>query len=170
MVSSPQVMGGLDWLEEVPNPEKSDFGFVEFMRGIDAIVMGRKTFEKVLTFGSWPYDKIVYVLSHGMVEVPKELKNKVEIISGNPKRLVNQLKEMGHQNLYIDGGITIQNFLDEDLIDEMIITRVPVLLGDGIPLFGKLSQRLYFIHKKTEVLNNILAKSYYSRREQNEGV
>lgn len=155
--------GGLDWLDEIPNPEKSDFGYAEFMSGIDAIVMGRKTFEKVLTFDFWPYDKPVYALSTSMTDVPKELENKVRTISGKPKELVNQLKELGHQNLYIDGGITIQGFLEEDLIDEMIITRVPVLLGNGLPLFGKLTRRLYFSHKRTEFLNEILTKSYYTR-------
>ena len=155
--------GGLDWLNEIPNSEKSDFGYAEFMRGIDAIVMGRKTFEKILAFDAWPYDIPVYVLSKSKISTPDELDDKVEIITGNPKKVVDQLNELGHQNLYIDGGITIQGFLEEDLIDKMIITRVPVLLGEGIPLFGKLTQRLYFKHEKTEFLNEILSKSYYTR-------
>jgi dihydrofolate reductase len=155
--------GGLDWLDDIPNPEKSDFDYADFMSGIDAIVMGRKTFEKVLTFDFWPYNKPVYVLSRSTVDVPKELENKVKTVTENPKELVNQLKELGHQNLYIDGGITIQGFLEEDLIDEMILARVPVLLGNGIPLFGKLTRKLYFSHKRTEVLNEVLVKSYYTR-------
>ncbi len=155
--------GGLNWLDEIPNLEKSDFGYAEFMSGVDAIVMGRKTFEKILTFDDWPYDKPVYVLSKSKVNIPKELENKVEILNGTPRKVTNLLKELGHQNLYIDGGITIQGFLEEDLIDKMIITRVPVLLGEGIPLFGKLTQRLYFKHEKTESLNEILSKSYYTR-------
>ncbi|MGD9381418.1 MAG: dihydrofolate reductase family protein [Candidatus Thorarchaeota archaeon] len=155
--------GGLDWLDEIPNPEESDFGYAEFMSGIDAIVMGRKTFEKVLTFDFWPYDKPVYVPSSSKVDVPKKLEDKVKTVTGNPKELVDQLKEFGHQNLYVDGGITIQGFLEEDLIDEMIITRVPVLLGNGIPLFGKLTRKLYFSHKRTEVLNEVLVKSHYTR-------
>ena len=159
--------GGLEWLEEIPNPEKSDYGFAEFMSSIDALVMGRKTFDKVLTFDSWPYNKPVYVLSKSGIKVPKELDGKVKVVNGNLKIVVDQLNELGHQSLYIDGGITIQNFLEEDLIDEMIITRIPILLGEGIPLFGKLSQRLRFSHKKTEVLNNILVKTHYTRRDQN---
>ncbi|MFW9974662.1 MAG: dihydrofolate reductase family protein [Candidatus Thorarchaeota archaeon] len=155
--------GGLNWLEEIPNPEKTDFGYAEFMSGIDAIVMGRKTFEKILTFDDWPYDKPVYVLSKNKVNIPKELDDRVETVTGNPKKVVNQLNKLGYQNLYIDGGITIQSFLEEDLIDKMIITRVPVLLGEGIPLFGKLTQRLYFKHEKTEFLNETLSKSYYTR-------
>ncbi|MHA3965083.1 MAG: dihydrofolate reductase family protein [Candidatus Thorarchaeota archaeon SMTZ1-45] len=158
--------GGLDWLEDIPNPEKSDYGFAEFMSGIDALVMGRKTFEKVLTFESWPYDKPVFVLSKGRRKVPKELEGKAEIIQGDPKIVVEQLNKLGHQNLYIDGGITIQNFLEEDLIDEMIITKVPILLGEGIPLFDKLSKRLKFSHLKTEVLSNTLVKTHYIRKKK----
>ncbi|MGY5852094.1 MAG: dihydrofolate reductase family protein [Candidatus Thorarchaeota archaeon] len=159
------IDGGLDWLNEIPNPEKSDFGFTEFMGGIDAIVMGRKTFEQVLSFGVWPYDKPVYVLSRSRTEVPKEMEDKVEFVNASSKMLTKHLNELGHQNLYIDGGVTIQSFLDDDLIDEMIITRIPILLGDGIPLFGKLSQRLNFSLVNVEVLNNMLVKSHYARRE-----
>ena len=155
--------GDLDWLDEIPNQEKNDFGFADFMSGIDAIVMGRKTFEKVLSFGAWPYDKPVYVLTRSKAEVPEAMENKVEFITGAPPEVVAQLKELGHQNLYIDGGITIQGFLEENLIDEMIITRVPILLGNGISLFGKLAQRLHFKHKNTEILNEMLVKSHYIR-------
>lgn len=155
--------GDLDWLDEIPNPEKNDFGFADFMSRIDAIVMGRKTFEKVLSFEAWPYDKSVYVLSRRKLEIPEALQDKIKIINGSPKELVNQLNELGYQNLYIDGGITIQSFLEEDLIDEMIITRVPILLGNGISLFGKLAQRLHFKHKNTEILNEMLVKSHYIR-------
>jgi dihydrofolate reductase len=157
--------GGLDWLDEIPNPENSDYGFAEFIRSIDAIVMGRGTFETVLTFGSWPYEKPVFVLSRRGVKVPQELANKVEVVNTDPTTLTDQLKEKGFHNLYIDGGITIQSFLEIGLIDEMIITRVPILLGNGVPLFGKLSRRLHFGHKKTEVLNNRLVKSHYRLRE-----
>jgi len=155
--------GGLDWLNEIPNPEKSDFGYAKFMSSIDAIVMGRHTFEKVLTFDYWPYDKPVYVLTKSKVDVPKKLEDKAKTISSNLEELVDQLKKLGYQNLYIDGGITIQGFLEADLIDEMIITRVPVLLGNGIPLFGPLTRRLYFKHLGTEVLNETLTKSHYIR-------
>jgi len=155
--------GDLDWLDEIPNPEGHDFGYDEFMSGIDALVMGRKTFEKVASFGVWPYGKPVFVLSRSKISVPPELENKVEVVNETPKKLVDNLRTQGYQNLYIDGGITIQNFLTDDLIDEMIITRVPVLLGSGIPLFGKLQQRQNFKHVNTVVLNEILVKSHYTR-------
>jgi dihydrofolate reductase len=155
--------GGLDWLFEIPNPEQSDFGYEEFVSGIDAIVMGRNTFKKVLTFDTWPYDKPVFVLSNTLVGVPVNVADKVEIVNGGVRVLVGQLNKRGYRNLYVDGGSVIQSFLEEDLIDEMIITRVPILLGDGIPLFGKLTRSLKFNHKKTETLNDTLVMSYYTR-------
>ncbi|MFC2007006.1 dihydrofolate reductase family protein [Chloroflexota bacterium] len=153
--------GGLEWLDEIPNPEQSDYGYAEFMTGIDAIVMGRKTFEKVLSFGSWQYDVPVFVISNSVRTIPKELGEKVEIVNGELRQLVSTLGERGYENLYIDGGKTIQSFLEEALIDEIIITRVPILLGDGIPLFGKLAQQQRFTHNDSEIFNNGLVKSYY---------
>ena len=155
--------GGLDWLMETPNPEQSDYGFAEFMSGIDAIVMGRNTFETVLTFGDWPYSKPVFVLSRTLDEVPEGLRDRVEVVSDDPVTLVSQLGERGFSNPYVDGGRVIQSFLEEDLVDELIITRIPILLGDGIPLFGKLSKRQMYAHRNTEALNDQLSKSYYSR-------
>ncbi|MCP4611366.1 MAG: dihydrofolate reductase [Planctomycetes bacterium] len=160
--------GGVDWLMEVPNPEKSDYGFFEFMNSVDAIVMGRNTFEKVLSFYEWPYNKIVFVLSNSLTDIPEKLKGKVEIIKGELEAVINELKTRGYNNLYIDGGKVIQSFLNEDLIDDMIITRVPILLGDGIPLFDNLKQNLKFRHIKTEIFNNTLVKSCYTRARENE--
>ena len=153
----------LDWLEELPNPEQSDYGFAEFMNNIDAVVMGRKTFDKVLTFERWVYDKPVFVLSNSLTKLSEEIFGKAEIISGDIERLIIQLNQKGYQNLYIDGGRVIQSFLQEDLIDEMIITRAPILLGKGFPLFSKLEKNLQFRHKKTEIYNNNLVKSHYIR-------
>ena len=155
--------GGLDWLDEIPNPEQSDYGYAEFMDRIDAIVMGRNTFEKVLTFGKWVYDKPVFVLSNTLTRLPEEIIDKAEIVSGDIKQLINQLNQRGYNNLYIDGGGTIQSFLKEDCIDEMIITKVPILLGNGFPLFDKLNQSLKFKHQKTQIYNDFLVKSHYIR-------
>ncbi|MEL7005693.1 MAG: dihydrofolate reductase family protein [Bacteroidota bacterium] len=125
--------------------------------------MGRNSFEKVLTFGSWPYDKPVFVLSNRLNSVPEDLAATVEIVSGGLKELVSGLAKRGYHNLYIDGGRTIQSFLAEDMIDGIIITKIPVLLGDGIPLFGRLTGELKFKHEKTEIFNNALVKSAYTR-------
>ena len=157
--------GGIDWLNEIPNPDNNDFGFTDFMENIDAIVMGRNTFQQVLTFGVWPYTKPVWVLSSSLNKIPDELSNKVKILNCNPPDLVKRLNEEGLHNLYIDGGLLIQSFLTEDLIDELIITTIPILLGGGIPLFGELNNSLKFGHVKTEVLLNSLVKSTYTRQK-----
>lgn len=155
--------GGLDWLEEIPNPEQNDYGYAEFIKSIDAIVMGRKTFEKVITFGQWIYDKPVFILSNSLTELPEHFLGKAEIVRGDMKKIITQLNQKGYKNLYIDGGRVIQSFLQEDLIDEMIVTRVPVLLGKGISLFGELEQHLQFRNKKTQIYSNDLVKSHYIR-------
>jgi dihydrofolate reductase len=158
------VDGGVEWLHEEPNPEGSDFGYAEFMQKIDALVMGRNTFEVVQGFGKWPYDKPVFVLSNTLTELPAEFQDRVEIVKGDIRQLVADLNERGYQNLYIDGGKVVQAFLAADLIDEMIIAKIPVLLGDGIPLFGKLEQSMKFSHKETKVFNDALVMSSYLRK------
>lgn len=155
--------GGLDWLYTLANPEQSDYGYADFISKIDAIVMGRNTFEKVLTFGEWPYDRPVFLLSNSLATLPERILDKAEIVNGDIKKLVNQLNQRGYNNLYVDGGGVIQSFLKEDLIDEMIITLVPILLGNGFSLFGKLDRHLKFRHQKTEIYNKTLVKNYYTR-------
>ncbi len=154
---------GLQWLEDIPNPGSSDYGFSEFMDNIDAVVMGRNTFEKVLTFGIWPYTKKVFVLSSRLKELPEHLGNRASIVTGNIPDIVKTLNEEGFKNLYIDGGKTIQSFLEYDLIDEMIITRVSVVLGGGIPLFGEFNSGKQFKAVETEILNSSLVKTRFLR-------
>lgn len=155
--------GGIEWLEDAPNPDGSDFGFSEFLSRVNAILMGRVTFDKVLTFDYWPYHLPVFVLSSTLKEVPPYLDGKVRIVSGPLVEVIAQLGVQGFKNLYIDGGRVIQSFLREDLIDELIVTRFPKLLGSGIPLFGELGGTLDFSHVETEVIENYLVKSRYRR-------
>jgi dihydrofolate reductase len=155
--------GELEWLNDIPNPENSDFGFAEFISKIDAVVMGRNTFEKVQSFDVWPYIQPVYVISTSLHGLPPEYSDKAKILNLKPSQIVESLEKDGMNNLYIDGGALIQSFLSEDLIDELIITSIPVLLGDGISLFGKLDQSLKFKFQKSEVLISSLVKSYYKR-------
>ena len=154
--------GSVDWLE-YPNPERSDFGFADFVEGIDAIVLGRNTFEKVLSFDAWPYHKPVYVVSRTLSAVPEHLTGRVQIIDGDPQSIVDLLAECGHVDLYIDGGRLIQSFLEDDLIDRMIITRIPIVLGQGIPLFGSQGSTLRFTLESSEVLIGQLVMSRYVR-------
>ncbi len=155
--------GGLDWLESIPNPEGSDFGYEAFMDSIDALVMGRKTFEKVLTFGTWPYRKPVFVLTGTLQSLPETLPGKVSLVRGDLPGIVQELHEQGYFNLYIDGGQTIQSFLREDLIDELIISTVSVLLGRGISLFGALTEIRKFRVVKSEKLNDHLSQTHYRK-------
>lgn len=155
--------GRVDWLNDIPNPEQSDYGFSDFLANIDAVVMGRKTFETVLESGLWPYPLPVFVLSSNPHCIPPERADVARVIAGAPHQLTTDLRDRGHANLYIDGGQTIQSFLAADLIDELILTRIPILLGDGIPLFGPLDRPLRFSFQKTSTPSNRFAKNYYRR-------
>ena len=129
----------LDWLP-TPTEGGEDFGYAEFMSTIDAIVMGRNTFEKVLTFGSWQYDKKVFVLSSRKLTIAPELSDMVEALHLSPRELIRELEQRGIRHIYLDGGVTIQRFLREGLVDEMTLTTIPVLIGEGLPLFGALEK------------------------------
>lgn len=156
--------GGLDWLNSIPNPDNIDMGYGDFISQIDAIVMGRKTFETVCSFDcDWPYTKPVFVLSRTLTSIPKEYKDKAALIEGSLSGIVEQLNQKGFNRLYIDGGTTIQGFLKEDLIDELIITTIPTLLGGGIPLFSELPKALSFEHVDSQVYLNELVQDHYRR-------
>lgn len=136
--------GSLDWLT-APGPEQQDeesYGYPGFIGDMDALVMGRRTFEKILTFPEGPYSLPVVVLSTREAAVPTHLHGRVQTAGGPPGQVVKQLAEQGLEHLYIDGGVTIQRFLQAGLIDRMVITVVPVLLGEGLPLFGRLSEQV----------------------------
>ncbi|MGR5499631.1 dihydrofolate reductase family protein [Vibrio sp. DNB22_10_4] len=155
---------GVDWLHDIPNPEGSDFGFAEFMDKVDALVMGRNTLEIVLSFDcDWPYSKPVFVLSNTMTEIPEGLEGKVFLVKGKLKTIIAELAAQGYNDLYIDGGKTIQSFLKEDLIDELIISTIPVLLGGGIPLFGELDKPLKFKHESAERYADCIVKNRFVR-------
>ena len=149
----------LDWL---PADGGEPHGYEEFIAGVDAIVLGRKTFEKVLTFGAWPYgEKRVVVLSSRPVDLSAVGGGVVEQMAGPPAEIVARLAATGAHHLYIDGGITIQRFLRAGLIERLIITRVPVLIGEGVPLFGALPQDMPLRHVSTRHFQSGLVQSEY---------
>lgn len=136
-------------------------GYVEFMATVDALVIGRKTFETVLAFDTWPYgEKPVFVLSTRPL-APAPPGAVVEHLSGDPAQIVTQLAARGIQHIYVDGGITIQRFLQAGLIQHLIITRVPVLIGSGIPLFGALERDIVLTHVATRQYASGLVQSEY---------
>lgn len=156
--------GDIDWLQRPEYALSDDRGLTydRFIAGIDAIVMGRNTFAKVLTFGFWPYEGVpVVVLSRRGVDVPEALRSKVSVTGGTPRAIAGLLAAQGKKNLYIDGGITIQQFLRAGLIHELTITQVPILLGAGIPLFASIDSPVPLRLVDTTVFDNGLVQLRY---------
>ena len=157
--------GGLAWLNLVPAPDNSDGGFGKFIANMDAIIMGRNTFETVCGFDmDWPYILPVFVMSNTLNEIPPPYENKAFLINGSLDFILNDIHQKGYQNLYIDGGRTIQHFLERDLIDELTITTIPILLGGGIPLFGDLKNEMKFELVASTVYHDHLVQNQYSRK------
>jgi dihydrofolate reductase len=136
-------------------------GYDEFMATVDALVIGRHTFETVLAFASWPYgEKPVFVLStRALAAAPPGAV--VERMSGAPAEIASQLDARGIRHVYVDGGITIQRFLRAGLVQRLIITRVPVLIGSGIPLFGATERDIALRHVATRQYASGLVQSEY---------
>ncbi len=151
--------GALDFL---PEGGGEPHGYSEFFASVDALVIGRKTFETVLGFPEWPYgSKRVVVLSSQPLNLSVARGAVVEQMSGAPEVIVAKLAASGAQHLYVDGGITIQRFLRAGLVQRLIITRVPVLIGDGIPLFGSLAKDMRLRHIATQHYPSGLVKTEY---------
>jgi dihydrofolate reductase len=158
--------GGIEWLHSIPNPDNNDMGYAEFNNRIDALVMGRTTFETVIGFDvPWPYNKPVFVLSNKLKEIPESHKDKAFLVNGTLTGILEQIHEKGYRRLYIDGGTTIRNFLKEDLIDEMVLTTIPILLGGGSSLFTELpnEQKYELIESKTYL--DQVVQSHFKRKK-----
>ena len=150
--------GELDFL---PEGGGEPHGYDEFINTVDALVIGRKTYETVLGFGSWAYgDKPVFVLSTREL-APSPAGARVQRMAGEPGEIVAMLGELGIEHIYVDGGLTIQGFLRAGLIQRLIITRVPVLIGNGIPLFGAVAQDIRLHHVATRSYASGLVQSEY---------
>lgn len=157
--------GGIDWLHSIPNPDNNDMGYLKFSNGIDALVMGRTTFETVISFDvPWPYTKPVFVLSNKLKEIPKSHKDKAFLVKGTLIEILEQIHGRGYYRLYIDGGTTIRNFLKEDLIDEMVLTTIPILLGGGSSLFTELPNEQKYELIETKTYLNQITQNHYKRK------
>ena len=155
--------GDINWLMEADTSDgKEDYGYKMFSDTVDCLVMGRNSMEKVMSFPEWPYEgKRVVVLTNSLKEVPTVVINKVELYSGSLVELVKNLDNEGCKHLYIDGGKTIQSFLNENLITDITITKIPVLLGEGLSLFGKIKRDIKLNHIATQSYSSGFVKSTY---------
>jgi dihydrofolate reductase len=152
--------GAIDWLTE-RGEQAGDTGYDEFMAAVDTVVLGRRTYEKVLTFGFWPYEgKQVEVLSSTL---PADVDERV-IVHRTLDGLVETLNDRGAKRIYADGGRIVQTFLRAGLLNELTITTVPVLIGQGIPLFGALDADITLTHNATRTLNAGFVQSDYTIR------
>lgn len=158
--------GALDFLEGDGTAAMGDHGYEAFMAGIDALVMGRRTFEVVMCFEHWPYAKKVFVLSSNTMDLAaaRARGGDVELMNASPQDVVAQLAARGFHHLYIDGGATVQRFLRAGLIDRLIVTHVPVLIGQGIPLFGALERDIPLRLVTSRSFPGGLVQSEYVRR------
>jgi len=153
--------GALDFLDAGGD---EPHGYEEFITTVDTIVMGRKTFETVLGFGSWPFgEKPVVVLSSQPLDLSTAASRggRVEQMAGPPADVVAALSDRGVQHVYLDGGVTIQGFLRAGLVTRLIVTRVPVLIGSGIPLFGTLLADVPLRHVATKTFRGGLVQTEY---------
>ena len=156
--------GDLDWLMGEAGGDSAEYGYDEFIAGIDGIVMGRRTFEKALTFDKWYYGtkRVVVLSKHSLdLSVAQARGGVVELMAGSPAEIVSKLAASGARHLYVDGGITIQEFLRAGLINRLIISRLPVLIGDGIPLFGSLPRDIRLRHIATRTYPGGMVQSEY---------
>lgn len=157
--------GSLDWLNQVNAvvPSGEDCGFHTFLASVDVLVMGRITFEQVLTFGQWPYgDKKVVVMSSKGLKIPDHLSKTVSTSSESPKDLVNRLSAQGANHLYVDGGVTIQRFYQAGVLDEITVTLIPIILGEGKSLFGYLMKDILLKHISTHAYDFGFVQLKYS--------
>jgi dihydrofolate reductase len=154
--------GTFDFLSAGEASEPAANGFDEFLASVDAIVMGRNTYDVVVSMSTWFYGRRpVFVLSHR--ELPAAPDGAlVERLTGEPPDILSRLAARGFRHVYVDGGATIQAFLRAGLVQRLIITRVPVLIGSGIALFGALEADLRLRHLSTREISGGAVQSVYA--------
>lgn len=154
--------GRIDWLQASGSGAAQHYDFASLLRGIDALVIGRRTYDQALSFGRWPYgDKRVVVLSHGYVHVPGALARTVEFSPQSPGAVLQRLAWDGMARVAVNGGATIRSFLRDHLLAELTITRVPILLGAGVPLFEGLDAEVQLELLSVEALDDGLVQTRY---------
>jgi dihydrofolate reductase len=163
--------GDVNWLHTAGNSEADmsknpDMGFNEFVASVDCMIMGRKCMDAISSFNltpeQWPYgDTKVYVLSNSINEPPENLRGQVEMYSGDILKLISHLETEGYKHAYIDGGTTITAFINLQLINEITITKAPIILGKGIPLFGEINSSVKLINSEAIAFPNDFVQVKY---------
>ena len=154
--------GNIDWLHEI-DTKNEDHGYVQFMQNIDAIIMGRGTFETLSTIRPWVYDIPTIVLSKTLADqpTPTDLIGKVRFVNKTPKEAMALLENEGCQRVYVDGGRVVQSFIYDALITDLIITQIPLLLGNGRRLFGDIPNEIFLQHQNTKTFPSGFVQSKY---------
>lgn len=156
--------GGVDFLDTFPMPEGDDMGYYSFMDQVDALLMGRKSFETVLGFGvEWPYTKPVFIWSQTLDHIPQAIMGKAELVRGTLEEIEAIILAKGFRHLYLDGGLVIQSFLQADKVKTMTITTIPILLGNGVRLFGPLANPLRFRCTQSKSYANGMCQQVFER-------
>lgn len=159
--------GDIEWLLQRDDPAE-DHGYNDFIADKDVIVMGRGSYEKVASFDPWPYDRPVVVMSNKLAgtPVPEALEGKVRFTSGSPREVLDQLASENVRRVYLDGGQLVQSFLREGLVEDMVITTAPVLIGAGRPLFGALTNDVDLVLVASRSFPSGLVQSTYRIERQ----
>lgn len=155
--------GDIEWLLE-HDASGEDHGYNDFIKDIDAIIIGRGTFEAVRDMKPWFYSRPVLVLSATLADqsVPDDLTGKVRFTGKSPQQAMAMLETEGCRRVYVDGGRVIQSFLLDGLVSDLVVTRVPILLGSGRPLFGPLTRDIRLAHVSTRAFSSGLVQSTYT--------
>lgn len=158
--------GSLDWLfaaAPTGGEGAEDYGYGEFLASVDTLILGRNTYDTVRTFEPWPYTgKQVVVLTTRPIDIPAALQDTVRSAAGSPAEVVARIAGAGGRHAYVDGGQTIQRFLDAGLLERLIVNTVPVLIGEGIPLFGRTRGDIRLAHVRTRTYTIGLVQNEYA--------
>jgi len=155
--------GDITWLDEF-NVEGEDYGYSEFLNGVDIIVMGSKTYEQVLSFSKWPYEGFkTYVLTRRKLDCVDGVE--VKFYSGDLDSFVHNIKHESLKNVWLVGGSTAaQNFLKQRYIDEIILSIIPIILGDGISLFQSADEEIHLGLLQSKSYGNGVVQLHYALR------
>ena len=159
--------GSIDWLNSLPNPDESNFGFADFLNSIDAILMGANTFRTVKSIDLWPNKKPVFVPGNSIKEIPEGYQEKFGILSGDLTIILQDLEQKGFNRIYADGGIVVKECLNLNVLNELVITHIPVSLGSGVPLFPISDVSMSYENMNTEVLSTGLVEYHYRIIQRN---